>query len=162
MGSLFYGVPKAIIDGEFNQIYNNDFNKWLEKSNQGIDNTFKVYMSDSERNGSFFDQTIGSANFWTKSLLGDGMSFTAGAVLSAYAMGGIGSLVGVGSKAVGLTGALEKGISSIGEGLSKVNTNMIEGFGQAKWLSNAANTLKGASSAFTGSEAMGAAANAAK
>ena len=90
------------------------------------------------------------------------MSFTAGAVLSAYAMGGLGSLVGAGSKAIGITGALEKGISSIGEGLSKVNTNMIEGFGQAKWLSNAANTLKGASSAFTGSEAIGAAVNAAK
>ena len=27
LGSLFYGVPKAIIDGEFNHIYNNDFNK---------------------------------------------------------------------------------------------------------------------------------------
>ena len=63
LGSLLYGVPKAIIDGEFNHIYNNDFNKWLDKSNESIDDTFKVYMSDSERNGSFFDQTIGSSHF---------------------------------------------------------------------------------------------------
>ena len=54
----------------------------------------KVYASEAERNGSFWDQTLGSANWWTKSLLGDGMSFTAGAVLSAYAMGGIGGLLG--------------------------------------------------------------------
>ena len=27
LGSLLYGVPKAIVDGEFNHIYNNDFNK---------------------------------------------------------------------------------------------------------------------------------------
>ena len=79
---------------------------------------------------------MGSTNWWTKSLLGDGMSFTVGAVLSAYAMGGIGSLLGAGSEAVGLTGAvtkigesgevlsraglLNRGVSAIGKGISKV------------------------------------------
>jgi len=38
LGSLLYGVPKAIIDGEFNHIYNNDFNK---KVNTGINNSIK-------------------------------------------------------------------------------------------------------------------------
>lgn len=113
MGSLLYGVPKAIVDGEFNHIYNNDFNKWLDKSNESIDDTFKVYMSDSERNGSFFDQTIGSSHFWTKSLLGDGMSFTAGAILSAYAMGGVGSILSKAANAMKLSSAAFTGAESI-------------------------------------------------
>lgn len=27
LGTLVYGIPKAMIDGEFNHIYNNDYNK---------------------------------------------------------------------------------------------------------------------------------------
>lgn len=94
LGTLFYGVPKAIVDGQFSSIFDNDFNKALEKANEGIDDTFKVYASEAERNGSFWDQSLGSTHWWTKSLLGDGMSFTAGAILSAYAMGGVTGLIG--------------------------------------------------------------------
>jgi hypothetical protein len=118
------------------------------------------------------------------------MSFTAGAILSAYALGGIGSLIGAGSKAVGLAGSamkvaeetgeltskaglLNRGISAIGKGLSKVSAFSDEasnaalfsknefGFGE-KLLSKTANTLKGASSAFDGTESTQALANATK
>ena len=63
----FFGPTKEVtapivLSKDIN-LYNNDFNKWLDKSNESIDDTFKVYMSDSERNGSFFDQTIGSSHF---------------------------------------------------------------------------------------------------
>jgi hypothetical protein len=63
IGTLLYGIPKAFIDGKFSSIYDNDFNKALESINSGIDEEMKVYMSDEERNGSFFDQTIGSSHF---------------------------------------------------------------------------------------------------
>lgn len=102
LGTLFYGVPKAIIDGEFSSIFDNDFNKALEKANESIDDTFKVYASEAERNGSFWDQSLGSTHWWTKSLLGDGMSFTAGAILSAYAMGGIIGSIGKAANALKL------------------------------------------------------------
>ena len=62
LGTLFYGVPKAIIDGRFSSIFDNDFNKSLEKINESIDDTFKVYASEAERNGSFWDQTLGSSH----------------------------------------------------------------------------------------------------
>lgn len=169
LGTLFYGVPKAIIDGEFSSIFDNDFNKALEKVNEGIDDTFKVYASEAERNGSFWDQSLSSAHWWTKSLLGDGMSFTVGAILSAYAMGGIGSVIGAGSKAIGLTGALQKGAvaagsfiddagmaarslankSLLGGNLPEFALNQMQSAGR---ISKAANTLKGASQAFNGSE----------
>ena len=53
LGTLFYGVPNAIAEGGFSAIFDNDFNKALEKANEGIDDTFKVYASEAERNGSF-------------------------------------------------------------------------------------------------------------
>ena len=169
LGTLFYGVPNAIAEGRFSAIFDNDFNKALEKANEGIDDTFKVYASEAERNGSFWDQSLGSTHWWTKSLLGDGMSFTAGAILSAYAMGGIGSAIGAGSKAIGLTGALQKGAvaagsfiddagmaarslankSLLGGNLPEFALNQMQSAGR---ISKAANTLKGASQAFNGSE----------
>ena len=63
LGTLFYGVPNAIAEGRFSAIFDNDFNKALEKANEGIDNTFKVYASEAERNGSFWDQSLGSAHW---------------------------------------------------------------------------------------------------
>ena len=63
LGTLFYGVPNAIAEGRFSAIFDNDFNKALEKANEGIDDTFKVYASEAERNGSFWDQSLGSAHW---------------------------------------------------------------------------------------------------
>ena len=63
LGTLFYGVPNAIIEGRFSAIFDNDFNKALEKANESIDDTFKVYASEAERNGSFWDQSLGSAHW---------------------------------------------------------------------------------------------------
>jgi len=53
LGTLFYGVPKAIVDGQFSSIFDNDLNKSLESINNSIDDIFKVYASEAERNGSF-------------------------------------------------------------------------------------------------------------
>lgn len=63
LGTLFYGVPNAIAEGRFAGIFDNDFNKALEKANESIDDTFKVYASEAERNGSFWDQSLGSAHW---------------------------------------------------------------------------------------------------
>ena len=106
------------------------------------------------------------------------MSFTAGAVLSAYAMGGIGSVIGAGSKAIGLTGALQKGAvatggliddagfairsltnkSLLGGNLPEFALNQMQNTGR---ISKAANALKGASQAFAGTEKISAIGNAA-
>lgn len=63
LGTLFYGVPNAIVEGRFSGVFDNDFNKSLEKINEEIDDTFKVYASEAERNGSFWDQSLGSAHW---------------------------------------------------------------------------------------------------
>ena len=63
LGTLFYGVPNAIAEGRLAGIFDNDFNKALEKANESIDDTFKVYASEAERNGSFWDQSLGSAHW---------------------------------------------------------------------------------------------------
>jgi len=81
IGSLVYGIPMAIAEGRFATLYDNDLNKWLEGINTGIDDELKVYASKSETSGGLWDQTIGSARFWTKSILGDGLSFVVGAVV---------------------------------------------------------------------------------
>ena len=62
LGTLFYGVPKAIVDGQFSSIFDNDLNKSLESINNSIDDSMKVYASEAERNGSFWDQSLGSAH----------------------------------------------------------------------------------------------------
>lgn len=110
LGTLFYGVPKAIVDGKFSAIFDNDLNKSLESINNSIDDSMKVYASEAERNGSFMDQTLLSTNWWTKSLLGDGMSFTVGAVASAWLMGGIGGLIGKAANALKLGSAAWTGL----------------------------------------------------
>lgn len=104
--------------------------------NNSIDNTFKVYTSDAERNGSFFQQTIGSANFWAKSFLGDGMSFVASAVLGANILGVAGSVLGKIGDVVG------KGAQLVTAGLEDTNL-----------LSKAANVLKYSSDFWNGNEA---------
>lgn len=123
LGTLFYGVPNAIAEGRFSAIFDNDFNKSLEKINEGIDDTFKVYASEAERNGSFWDQTLGSSHWWTKSLLGDGMSFTAGAILSAYALGGVGGILGKAANSMKLSSAAFTGAEGIGALRTAINVD---------------------------------------
>jgi hypothetical protein len=127
----------------------------LQSVNEDIDSALKIYQSDSERNGDFWDQTLLSKNFWLKGVLGDGMSFTAGAILSAYALGGVGSLVSkgmrlgeaaafLGDNAANLAG---KGVGAIGKNsesmtkaanILKSATATIDGASDAALLSNAA------------------------
>ena len=112
----------------------------LQEVNEDIDGALKIYQSDSERNGDFWDQTLGSSHFWLKGVLGDGMSFTAGAVLSAYALGGVGSLlskVGQLSK-IGVAG--DYLASGAGQVLGAVGKNSDK-------ISKVANALKSATAA---------------
>ena len=54
---MFYGIPTAIAEGRFSQIFDNDVMKFLDKRNEDIDDAFRIYQKDSERNGSILDQT---------------------------------------------------------------------------------------------------------
>ena len=118
------------------------------------------------------------------------MSFTAGAILSAGGLGYLAKGLALAGEATGLIGSamkvaeetgevvskaglLNKGVSAIGKGLSKVGAFSDEASNAALWgknefgfseklLSKTANTLKGASSAFDGSQTMQMINNAAK
>ena len=180
---MTYGMWNGIFntDGTIKQkisgIFHNDLSEALDKINENIDDTFKVYASESERNGNIIDRTLGSSHFWTKSIMGDGLSFVAGAIL---ASGGVGFLfkgLNYLSKASGLTNKIMQGAvktgsfiddaglaarnlankSILGGNLPEFALNQMQNTGR---ISKVANTLKGASQAFNGSEKISALGNA--
>ena len=69
-GMMTYGMWNGIFntDGTIKQkiagIFHNDLSEALDKINENIDDTFKVYASESERNGNIIDRTLGSSHFW--------------------------------------------------------------------------------------------------
>lgn len=63
IGNIFYGTASAIIDGRLRSFYDNALMNGLQEVNEDIDSALKIYQSDSERNGSFWDQTLGSSHF---------------------------------------------------------------------------------------------------
>ena len=125
----------------------------LDKINSEVDDTFKIYASESERNGDIIDRTLGSSHFWTKSIMGDGLSFVAGAVLASGGVGAIFKGLNYLSKASGLTNVVTQGISKVGVGVESIA-------GGSERISKVANTLKGASQAFNGSQKMSSLGNA--
>ena len=130
-----------------------------------------MYASESERNGNIIDRTLGSSHFWTKSIMGDGLSFVAGAVLASGGIGLLGKGLNYLSKASGLTNKVMQGAVKVGgfiddAGLATrniANKSLLGGnlpeFALTQMqntgrISKVANTLKGASQAFNGSEKM--------
>ena len=143
IGNIFYGTISAIADQRLRSFYDNALMNGLQEVNEDIDGALKIYQSDSERNGDFWDQTLGSSHFWLKGVLGDGMSFTAGAVLSAYALGGIGNLASIGAKGLGLASFGNRVASGTGHVLGAVGKNSDK-------ISKVANALKSATAVVDG------------
>ena len=76
------------------------------------------------------------------------MSFTAGAVLSAYALGGIGNLASIGAKGIGLANVGNKVASGAGKVLGAVGKNSDKISKVANALKSATSVVDGATDAF--------------
>ena len=74
----------------WNQFFNNDFQRSLDDFNESLDNKLPHYYSSQERDLNFGQSVFGkgAANFWTNDF-SQGLSFVAGAVLSEYATAGM-------------------------------------------------------------------------
>lgn len=104
VGSL-YGIFDAVKEGSFQNIWNNDFNNYLDDLNTKMDYNLPNYYTEQEKSEGFIG-SLDNANFWANDFLG-GLSFTVGTVVSegiwAAATGGT-SLVTSAAR-VGLRGA---------------------------------------------------------
>lgn len=79
IGSL-YGAGAAIVNGDWEAIWDNDFYNVMDDWNKRMDNGLSNYYTQEERDMGFFE-SMGTANFWANDFLG-GLSFTAGAIVS--------------------------------------------------------------------------------
>ncbi|MCB1711534.1 MAG: hypothetical protein KDH96_03360 [Candidatus Riesia sp.] len=79
VGSI-YGIGDAIVKGDWEAIWDNDFYDVMDDWNKRMDNSLSNYYTQEERDMGFIE-SMGTANFWANDFLG-GLSFTAGAVVS--------------------------------------------------------------------------------
>lgn len=63
LGALFYSAPLAALNGDLSKMYDNALMKTIDSVNEEIDNGLKIYSRTQEREGSFSEQTVGSAHF---------------------------------------------------------------------------------------------------
>ena len=75
-----YGAISAIAEGNWEQIYDNEFYDFLDDQNAKMDNFLANYRTQEERDLGFFS-SMGTANFWADDFLG-GMSFMTGTIIS--------------------------------------------------------------------------------
>jgi hypothetical protein len=85
------GIYEGIKEGSFRATYDNDFSNYLDDLNEKLDYKLPNYVSQEERDMGFFE-SMGTANFWAKDVLG-GAAFTVSAIGSeaiwAWATGGM-------------------------------------------------------------------------
>lgn len=85
------GAANGIQEGSWNAVFDNKFSNALADWNDKLNYQLPNYVSKDEQDDNFFE-SLSSANFWAKDVLG-GFSFTAGTIVSeaiwAYATAGI-------------------------------------------------------------------------
>jgi len=74
------GLINGIKKGSFNEIYNDDFNIWLDNLDKKMNYTLPNYYTKQEQNMNF-GQSLGTANFWANDIIGN-IDFTLGAIVS--------------------------------------------------------------------------------
>lgn len=72
------GLPA--IFNENKSVYDNQFQQWLDKTNEAMDDKLPNYATSIEKEEGFL-KSLNNANFWANDVL-SGLSFTAGAVLT--------------------------------------------------------------------------------
>lgn len=95
-------IPAAynlIKTGTLSSAFDNDFTRTINDIDERINHSLPHYYTREERDMGFL-QSLGTANFIFNDVVGNGLSFTTGAILSAYLTGGMGvsSLGAVGAK----------------------------------------------------------------
>lgn len=95
-------IPAAynlIKTGTLSSAFDNDFIRAINDIDERINHSLPYYYTREERDMGFL-QSLGTANFIFNDVIGNGLSFTLGAILSAYLVGGMGvsSLGAVGAK----------------------------------------------------------------
>lgn len=95
-------IPAAynlIKNGTLSSAFDNDFTRTINDIDERINHSLPHYYTREERDMGFL-QSLGTANFIFNDVIGNGLSFTTGAILSAYFTGGMGvsSLGAVGAK----------------------------------------------------------------
>lgn len=95
-------IPAAynlIKTGTLSSAFDNDFTRTINDIDERINHSLPHYYTREERDMGFL-QSLGTANFIFNDVIGNGLSFTTGAILSAYLAGGMGvsSLGAVGAK----------------------------------------------------------------
>lgn len=156
------GIYEGIKQGSFRATYDNDFSNYLDELNEKLDYKLPNYVSQEERDMGFFD-SMGTANFWAKDVLG-GAAFTVSAIGSeaiwAWATGGMSlgtaaaRLAPKVTKILGAEAKIAKGLKAYGEMSkakalvsqpvvkaylnAKLPTKMATAFGKAGEFANAA------------------------
>lgn len=95
-------IPAAynlIKTGTLSSAFDNDFTRAINDIDERINHSLPHYYTREERDMGFL-QSLGTANFIFNDVIGNGLSFTTGAILSVYLTGGMGvsSLGAVGAK----------------------------------------------------------------
>lgn len=95
-------IPAAynlIKTGTLSSAFDNDFTRTINDIDERINHSLPHYYTREERDMGFL-QSLGTANFIFNDVIGNGLSFTTGAILSVYFTGGMGvsSLGAVGAK----------------------------------------------------------------
>lgn len=95
-------IPAAynlIKTGTLSSAFDNDFTRTINDIDERINHSLPHYYTREERDMGFL-QSLGTANFIFNDVIGNSLSFTTGAILSAYLTGGMGvsSLGAVGAK----------------------------------------------------------------
>lgn len=135
--------------GSLSAAFDNDFTRMVNDIDERINHSMAHYYTREERNMGFLE-SLGTANFLFNDVIGSGLSFTTGAMLSAYLSGGLGvsSFGSIGAK-IGMryagnvsraVGAAKSAIGSLG---AKVGIRAAERMTAAQVASSAVKSAFG-------------------
>jgi len=110
---LGYGLPKAIVTGNLNSVFDNELTDGFKRLDKVLIDNSPFYQSEAERKASLFSKEyLTSTNFWGN-LIGEGGGFVAGAMLGG---GMIGKTMGAANRIAKSAGI----IASDGEKIAEV------------------------------------------
>lgn len=146
---LLPAAYNLIKTGSLSAAFDNDFTRMVNDIDERINHSMAHYYTREERNMGFLE-SLGTANFLFNDVIGSGLSFTTGAMLSAYLSGGLGvsSFGSIGAK-IGMryagnvaraVGAAKSAVGSLG---AKVGIRAAERMTAAQVASSAVKSAFG-------------------
>lgn len=115
-------LPSALIGwmqkGSFSGVYDNSFMDFMNEIDERINHSLPHYYTREEEDMSVL-RKLGTVNFWANDVLGNGVAFTTGAMLTAWMSGGLG-LSNLG--AMGARTAARNAAARLGRNLGRVGS----------------------------------------